>query len=369
MEVTQPNERVVACEACGASLPPPSRKGGRKRQYCSNACAKRSRYAKARREGRLPARKRIIKKPREKVEVNASCERCGVRFSYLAKPGLKIRRFCSTHCRYGKDEFSLNAVSSCKECGKPYKRKSRKQQYCSRECGHKPETHTCLNCHKQFAAKNRSRCAFKYCSRECAFSARRLKKPCAERRTYTYKALARWFHSWGDDQWPMTRKCKTCGVFFVKRSKAAEESCGKCRTCPDCGVVIQEKYNRRCKLCKKKADELSAMKSRQIKKFRKRCRHYGVPYKSFSRTKIFRRDRWRCQICGERLLKRFEVLPITGSPHPRSPTVDHIIPLSMRERSPGHCESNVQACCWDCNVRKGNNESYTAPRQKATLLH
>lgn len=61
--------------------------------------------------------------------------------------------------------------------------------------------------------------------------------------------------------------------------------------------------------------------------------------------KIFERDGWVCQLCGE------EVDPLTFYPHPESPTLDHIVPLSL---GGSHTENNVQLAHFRCNCSKGN---------------
>jgi 5-methylcytosine-specific restriction endonuclease McrA len=42
---------------------------------------------------------------------------------------------------------------------------------------------------------------------------------------------------------------------------------------------------------------------------------------------------------------------VNNVPHPRSPTVDHIIAISLGIK--GHTWDNVQCACWQCNVKKG----------------
>jgi 5-methylcytosine-specific restriction endonuclease McrA len=60
---------------------------------------------------------------------------------------------------------------------------------------------------------------------------------------------------------------------------------------------------------------------------------------------IYERDAWRCGICGR---------PVDGTrkfPHPGSPTIDHIEPLSLGGT---HTRGNVQLAHFRCNVKKGN---------------
>lgn len=60
---------------------------------------------------------------------------------------------------------------------------------------------------------------------------------------------------------------------------------------------------------------------------------------------IYERDGWRCHIC------RRSVLRDKAWPHPRSPSIDHLIPLT---RGGAHEPTNVKAACLRCNVSKGN---------------
>lgn len=67
------------------------------------------------------------------------------------------------------------------------------------------------------------------------------------------------------------------------------------------------------------------------------------------RAKIYERDGWRCQIC-RRKVKRGATLP-----HPKAPTLDHIIPLAQGGT---HEPVNCQLACYRCNCLKGDR---TAP--------
>ena len=63
------------------------------------------------------------------------------------------------------------------------------------------------------------------------------------------------------------------------------------------------------------------------------------------RRKIFERDGWRCQICSKAVLRSKAV------PHPRAPTIDHIIPLA---RGGTHEPANAQLACFACNCLKSH---------------
>jgi 5-methylcytosine-specific restriction endonuclease McrA len=61
-------------------------------------------------------------------------------------------------------------------------------------------------------------------------------------------------------------------------------------------------------------------------------------------SQIRERDRDRCGLCGKRVGEQ-------AWPHPLSPSLDHIVPLS---RGGAHDPANVQLAHLSCNIRKGN---------------
>lgn len=75
---------------------------------------------------------------------------------------------------------------------------------------------------------------------------------------------------------------------------------------------------------------------------RKRAMRFGVLYEELDKTVIFSRDGYRCQICGAKTQGVW--------PHPRSATLDHIVPLSL---GGDHTAANVQCACARCNLEKG----------------
>jgi 5-methylcytosine-specific restriction endonuclease McrA len=85
-----------------------------------------------------------------------------------------------------------------------------------------------------------------------------------------------------------------------------------------------------------------------------------------TRSAVMDRDGWECQLCGSPLLESFCKIPGTNTPHPRSPTIDHIIPLSHGAASPGHVFDNCQAACWQCNCQRGAESVDSFARRKAT---
>lgn len=72
---------------------------------------------------------------------------------------------------------------------------------------------------------------------------------------------------------------------------------------------------------------------------------YAAFVEDVSLAEIFARDRGRCKICG------CELSMDTKWPHPRTPTRDHVVPLS---KGGTHERGNLQLACAECNIRKGD---------------
>jgi 5-methylcytosine-specific restriction endonuclease McrA len=78
----------------------------------------------------------------------------------------------------------------------------------------------------------------------------------------------------------------------------------------------------------------------------------------FAPLDVHTRDGWTCQLCHE------PIDPSTTWPHSKSPSIDHIIPLS---RGGSHTMANVQSAHLGCNSSKGDKliEVAEAFRSKA----
>jgi hypothetical protein len=77
---------------------------------------------------------------------------------------------------------------------------------------------------------------------------------------------------------------------------------------------------------------------------RRRIRLENATIEKINPLKIYKRDNWVCQICGEK------VNPKLRYPNPMSASLDHIIPLS---KGGTHETKNVQLAHLICNLRKG----------------
>lgn len=76
---------------------------------------------------------------------------------------------------------------------------------------------------------------------------------------------------------------------------------------------------------------------------KRRAAIQGGDHEPYDPADIFQRDRWRCQLCHRKLSAK-------PYPHPKSATIDHIVPLSQGgDDKP----ANVQAAHLECNLSKG----------------
>lgn len=173
------------------------------------------------------------------------------------------------------------------------------------------------------------------------------------------------------------RTCLDCGVFFLRRGPG--ERCGGCvgpfrarvyrakhkrvyrrvtKTrlvcrltdrpkprvfvagfCPACGVSFVALAWTGARFC---SPECSKRADRQTRRDRRRAAQ--GPERVF-RWKVFERDDWICRLCLKPV-KRDAVVP-----HPKAPTVDHILPLAL---GGAHVYENVQCAHFICNSRKSH---------------
>lgn len=365
---------AVACKSCGEIVKqPPGR--GKRRLYCSEECRKSGNRKNAREQER-------------------KCKGCACLFR-----GGERKLYCSEECRWPS---RLKKPVGCDCCGVVFTPARKGRRFCSSACniadarqfnrGPKAVEYKCLNCQQPFCRKRfpsgNVSCGTKYCSRECAFEARRLKKKCAERPLEIANKLATWLLSWGDDQWPLTSVCQPCGRSFVSQRNEGlpvYSTCFYCRdaadraaqrkhsNCPDCGGQLK-KGRWLCDPCaaargkesKRKNRRTSRRKHGNASTFRQRCKKYGAPYTKVCKEAVMNSGKWTCQLCGVKLLQAYTTIVGTRTPHPRSPTIDHIVPLSYGPSSPGHVFDNCQAACWQCNCERGAEDVDSFARRKAT---
>lgn len=271
----------------------------------------------------------------------------------------------------------------CQRCGKSYSTNKETSKHCSRECymavvGRK--NHNCQYCGKDFMPKGSDRTTF--CSRECAFEWRRQVGfeitcvLCGQLFT-SGMVISTKCQSCKDAEILPMSECEICGQPCNRRdAKTCSDECRKVRAsrrrrvqseskkelrpreCSHCKQEFIPEYgNKRRVFCSDKCLHCYQNKIASKKKgksINSRARYmlrkaYGDEwvnhYEPINRTKVYTRDGGICGICGK-LVAMLKVCP-----HPKSPTIDHIVPLSQ---GGSHTYENVQLAHFDCNYKKSD---------------
>ncbi len=237
------------------------------------------------------------------------------------------------------------SITRCAYCGLVPPRSHGK--YCGGPCARMARrarpSYSCAVCGKEFWRKKRQDDGLFCCSQRCGwtFASRR------SRAAKLAKVKSRWVEFL--HLYPIL-------ALLVDRSRLRRAS-SAARPCRVCGRSFTAHFTGGCrrkfcgKACERKAKrEHQRRARRQSGKSRnqshcQRARRLGLSSERVRRTDVFKRDGWRCQLCGRstprRLLRDFQ--------HPTAPTLDHIIPMAA---GGGHIWSNVQCACRECNSRK-----------------
>lgn len=324
----------MACRKCGSDWVTAT---GKDCKTCPH-CNKRQRH-EARQQGRW-------------VEPTAEkkCEECGVGFTAVGLQNINQQVLCgSPDCKAARRQRTRKASAVRRANGIfTLPREQKPKRYCQ-----------FYGCCKELTRREQKH----YCSTVCFFSAVNAGEQQFKGRVHDdWAAFVDWSHEW-DASRPIWTQCLSCNRCIEQCPNGERKFCDdRCRyrhehplptKCCDCGCDISNKYKNqlRCISCKKKRiRQFKREAKRLLGNYRRRCRYYGVPYDpAVTRQKVFERDGYVCQLCGVRCLQRFTL--IDGLPDPLSPTIDHIVAISLRLL--GHTWDNVQCACWQCNVSKG----------------
>lgn len=194
-------------------------------------------------------------------------------------------------------------------------------------------TFTCDTCGTEYQVARDNKREHHFCSRKCqaAFASKQAVQALWQRRAQgKSKALA---------VIPKTPR--------TPRSPARPMPNGTCTwkdcTCKTCGTrFISKQFHNCCSIeCSQEFKREYKRNAKHVRRARQRKAHVAL----VRRGEIYKRDNYRCQLCGKKLKMDAEV------PHPNAPTLDHIIPLS---KGGTHEPTNVQAAHFLCNATKGN---------------
>jgi hypothetical protein len=113
--------------------------------------------------------------------------------------------------------------------------------------------------------------------------------------------------------------------------------------CSVCGRCFATPYT--IKTCSAACTEIKRLDNKRAGKQRRRAVKCGAFVAPVSRRKIYERDGWRCRLCGKPVQRDAKV------PHPKAPTIDHVIPLAVGGT---HEPANCQTAHFLCNSLKGH---------------
>lgn len=134
------------------------------------------------------------------------------------------------------------------------------------------------------------------------------------------------------------RACsRACRAILQRQANARPRAA---RPCEDCETPVVKFGKALCDGCAE--ERLRAY--HQAKNRRRRAVKRQADAEPYTTAEIAERDRFRCQLCRRKVNMQLR------SPHPRSPTIDHVIPIV---EGGGDVRANVQLAHRDCNTRKG----------------
>lgn len=311
---------------------------------------------------------------KRKPRVERQCPNCGATFLCLES---STQRFCSKPCVLASQSARTKGTKlawwhgktkPCTWCGRDFALTSSAKAaalYCGRPCllasaqtrmtkyFNTPDSHVCVECGCQFPHKKSGRTKHLYCTRKCAAVARgrraaeaRTQCPTPPRPSQVCAVCGETFDAprtrrtcWSeacrleqkkrDYRVSMAkRKCRVCGVIYLPTR------CGQGYCSTACSSVAQRAHRRRHKRARGSTH-------------RKRARVAGVRCETVNVFRVFRRDGWRCYLCGCDTPQA-----LRGALSDNAPELDHVVPIS---KGGAHAYDNVRCACRVCNWMKGDS--------------
>jgi hypothetical protein len=262
---------------------------------------------------------------RARREAPRPCPQCGSEYLPMAGGDTYRRRVCSPDCgqavrlRGRNLAYPPAPLPTCEVCGAEYRRTYQDQRTCGRTCGAELQAVNrgwnfiaipaaplvvldlvcCAECEKLFLSNGVG--GRLTCSRTCA-RARQRRQDLARIGTTPEEVDNR-----------------------------------RCWRCPE---LLGDSGRRLCVTCAK----VSKRESMKTARRRRRARERNAYTEPYTLAEIAKRDKYRCGICRKRVAMTKAV------PHPKAPTIDHLIPLS---ENGDDVPANVQLAHFWCNSVRG----------------
>ena len=252
--------------------------------------------------------------------------------------------------------IGVQSSKTCIVCRTEFVSRRPTQQMCSVKCRavkqKQDATRQCQHCEKAFIPKASDRAT--YCSRDCAYAARRKR---AETRVTPQRAVVTTNCTHCKREFVQTRSDTHCCSAECKRAenrnkdRIAKQVKNDVRietVCQMCRNVIPEAIRHGSRMyCSERCAEKAYRKKRNATintaQRRRRTRLRDATVEEVSPATVFNRDGWTCWLCS------LPVDPKAAIPMPACPTLDHVIPLS---KGGEHSYQNVRCACFACNSKK-----------------
>jgi 5-methylcytosine-specific restriction endonuclease McrA len=242
----------------------------------------------------------------------------------------------------GNLEYIAPKIRACVICGDPALQRHQ-WKYCSRECAlegaraaiaagvifRSELNRICERCGKVYRRRN-VKINNRFCSRACTLIPRKHCIRCGESfRPAAKQSNSAWYRRTGEQKF-----CSfTC-------ANTIEQVCKQCSG----SYIAHRKQGFCCLRCQKKFWLINNRARGAMYSQNRKARVRKAFVEAFQPVDIFARDGWRCQLCKS--LVRRDKKP----PHPRAPTIDHIVPISL---GGVHSRANTQCAHFKCNIKKG----------------
>lgn len=280
--------------------------------------------------------------PKACARIKKNCITCGKEFETLPNKKASAKKYCSFQCSV--DIRITIPKTNCLFCGKEFQPKFLdRTNYCSKDCKenykayfkHVKEFNNEFDKQKMIEKRNKMQAIKDSTIFIC--------KQCNKEFTQHYIAVPKGYCS------------DECEKEYTKeyskqrdKIKSDEKKANTIYKCKVCETVFTPEYKDKKRYycsddCKQQAMKEYSHTARVNREIRKKGAFVAPVY----RKQIFKRDNYTCMLCGQFL--NMNVV----SPHPLSPSIDHVIPLS---KNGTHEPGNVQAAHLICNSHKGNRE-------------
>ena len=232
-------------------------------------------------------------------------------------------------CRSSRTDTRYTKIP-CTACGQRVTIRQGKSTAWCRSCRAQNRIKTCIGCQSVFHASPKDPLVQKYCSYGCAM----------QHRTHWNKKTTELVLYMGQrilDPRPMPAPSR-------RTFKSV-----KCRQCSTMFLTLNVDVT-----CSPMCHEINIREQRSQAKSRRRARKKQAFVENVSPRYIFKRDNYRCNLKIS-VTCNGKTDPSKVVPHPRAPTLDHIIPLNAGIENDGwHSKANNWTACFECNCIKSD---------------